>query len=134
MPIGLILCAGQIQADHKEHVVPIFVGQQKEIKYVSIGDLIVKGLVVQLQKVGVYSNGLTMTRSQTLQLLENASPGLQDFGLLSMYWVKTSTRSTSSTRMGNRKKCTSRERLWNQHSGGIPVSLHSCLWCPGTCC
>ena len=47
-------------------------GQQKETQHCGVGDLVVKGLAVQVQKGGVDTNVVTASGSQTLQLPEDA--------------------------------------------------------------
>lgn len=61
-----------VSAYHKEHLALVFVGQQKETQHRGIGDLIVKGLAVKVQKGGVDPNVVTASGSQTLQLPEDA--------------------------------------------------------------
>lgn len=45
---GLALLDGGIQADHKEHLPLILVGQQEEAEHCSIGDLVVEGLAMEV--------------------------------------------------------------------------------------
>lgn len=48
-------------------------GQQKETQHRGIGDLVVKGLAMQVQKGGVDPNVVTASGSQTLKLPEDAN-------------------------------------------------------------
>lgn len=46
MVAGLALLDGGIQADHKEHLALVLVGQQKETQHCGVGDLVIESLAV----------------------------------------------------------------------------------------
>ena len=53
MVASLTLLDAGVQADHKEHLALVLVGQQEEPQHRGVGDLVVEGLAVEVQEGGV---------------------------------------------------------------------------------